>query len=89
MIKHLLEGMAIGLLAIVMIAGCTSARWAAINAINKSHHVKHFSGGVCVGEWDSVGIVNNEPHSDGYFFEDRKTGTLVTVSGDVEITINP
>jgi hypothetical protein len=69
------------------LSGCSSARWAAINAAGKSHHIKQFSGGKLIGEFDSVGIVNSEPQSDGYFFEDRVTHTLVTVSGDVQITI--
>lgn len=76
------------IVGVILQTGCTSARWAAMNALNKSHHIKQYSGGKLIGEWDSVGIVNSEGQSDGYYFEDAKSRNLVTLTGDVQITIN-
>lgn len=69
--------------------GCTDAGWAgSVGSLNKSHHVKQYSGGQLVGEWDSTGKVLNEDRSDGYHFVDKKTGKLIRISGDLQITIN-
>lgn len=75
------------LLLTVLLCGCSDATLSSISALGKPHHIKQYSGGVLVGEWDSTGMVKNEPDSDGYYFEDRKTGKIVMISGDVQITL--
>ena len=49
----------------------------------RNYHIKQYSGGKCVGEYKFHGILNNEEHSDGYFF--FRADTLVEVSGDLTI----
>jgi hypothetical protein len=67
-------------------SACSNGEQAAMSAWGKPHHVKQFSGGVLVGEWDSTGKIN-ETQSDGYYFEDAKTHKLVSISGTVQITL--
>lgn len=70
-----------------LLAGCSNATQSKIDAWGVPHHIKQFSGGKLVGEWDSTGAISNEEHSDGKFFQDAKTGKLVAVSGDLQITV--
>jgi len=67
--------------------GCTNARIAVMQAYGQSHHIKQYSGGQLIGEWDSTGKVLNEKQSDGWYFQDMKTGKITEVSGDIQITI--
>lgn len=66
---------------------CSSGQNAALNAWGQPHHIKQFSCGQVIGEWDSVGKIN-ETESDGYYFEDLKTHKLISLSGTVQITVN-
>lgn len=66
----------------------TSSGRAQLFAWGGSCHVQLFNGGKLVGEWDSVGKVREESGSDGWYFEDAKTGKLVRMSGTVVVTIN-
>lgn len=71
----------------VLLSGCrTPALQAAIDAQGKSHHVKQFSGGVLVGEWDTLGEVETDTPSAR--FQDKKTNRLVELMGDIQITVN-
>ncbi len=72
---------------LLALAGCSGADTAKVTAWGQTHIIKQYSGGVLIGQWESTGKVENEDHSDGYFFKNDKTGTLVTVSGDVQITV--
>lgn len=72
--------------SIILAPACTSGEQAAMGAWGRPHHIRQFSGGVLIGEWDSVGKIN-ETQSDGYYFQDLKTGKLVSVSGTVQITL--
>lgn len=71
---------------LLVISACSTSDQAAIGAWGKPHHVKQFSGGILIGEWDSTGKIS-ETESDGYYFEDVLTGKLVSVSGTVQITL--
>ena len=66
--------------------GCTDAQRAKIGGYGNPHHVELYSGGQKVREWVSSGKVDSETDSDGYYFNDMKTGRLIEVSGDVVIT---
>lgn len=88
-----LEQFALTCIALILIVGClviapacTSGEQAAMGAWGRPHHIKQFSGGNLIGEWDSAGKIN-ETQSDGYYFQDLKTGKLVSVSGTVQITL--
>ncbi len=71
----------------IVLASCSDAEKSAMSAWGQKHRVKMFSGGQVVGEWTSTGKIVNESNSDGYYFKDDKTGKMVTVCGDVTITV--
>jgi hypothetical protein len=75
------------LFALLLLAGCSHAGVAKMLSNGRDHHIIQFSGGQKVGEWISNGRVFSEEHSDGYYFEDKATGKVVEVSGDLQITI--
>jgi len=79
---------ATGLALCLGLGGCSNATQSKINAWGVPHHIKQFSGGRLVQEWDSTGAVSNEEKSDGKYFQDAATGKLVAVSGDLQITVN-
>lgn len=66
--------------------GFMSSGRAKLSGLGSDHKVEMYSGGKLVREWVSDGKVINESNSDGYFFEDKETGKLIEVSGDVVIT---
>jgi hypothetical protein len=67
---------------------CKDATTAQYNALNRHHIIKLYSAsGSIIGSWESTGSVSNEGHSDGWYFEDVKTGKLVEISGTVIITV--
>ncbi len=74
-----------GLLAIIALAGCTSADNAQVQTFNKKHHIRLYSGGKQIGEWDSLGSVENNYYGTYFYFEDAKTMRLITIDGDVVI----
>jgi len=69
-----------------LFAGCTAASRSSYVSLGNPHKVEMYSGGVKVREWISNGIVHNETNSDGYYFQDKETGKLIRVSGDIVIT---
>jgi len=73
------------LLAVTLLSGCTSATRAKIASFGGKHKITFYSGGVAVRTWHTSGYVQNEEHSDGYYFQDDATGKLVTLSGEVVI----
>jgi hypothetical protein len=79
--------LAAALIVLTSVTGCASADLSSMKSWGARHHVKQFSGGVLVGEWTSKGRILNEKSSDGYYFEDEKTGNPVMVSGTVQITL--
>jgi len=67
-------------------ASCTDATKARLTGYGDEYKVEMFSGGQMVRSWISSGKVRSENSSDGYFFNDRETGKLIEVAGDVVIT---
>jgi hypothetical protein len=72
---------------LLLLTGCYSATRAKMLSSGQDHHITQYSGGVIVGEWISNGRVFSEEHSDGYYFEDKATGKVVEVSGNIQIRI--
>lgn len=70
----------------VALAGCSDAEQQKYTNYGKPQHIKQFSGGVLIGEWDSTGKVSAEA-GDGYYFKDASTGKIIEISGDVQITL--
>lgn len=64
---------------------CTSADRAKLGSIGSHHKITLYSGGIAVRVWHSSGVIQNEEHSDGYYFMDDTTRRLVRVSGDLVI----
>jgi hypothetical protein len=75
--------MVLGMLA--MFVGCTDAEKSRIMAYGNQFEVTLYSGGTAVAKWTSSGKVLNEEKSDGYYFNDLKTGKLVRVSGTLSV----
>ena len=72
------------LIAFLLIS-CTSADRAKLGSLGSHHKITLYSGGIAVRVWHSTGYINNEEHSDGYYFMDDATRRLVRVSGDLVI----
>jgi hypothetical protein len=71
--------------AILLTTGCTGASMAKLESLGSKHKITLYSGGVAVRTWHSTGYIQNEEHSDGYYFKDDSTGKLVRVSGQIVI----
>jgi hypothetical protein len=68
--------------------GCSATERARSMSLNKygQYHVAQYSGGKLVGEWDTTARPESEGHSDGFNFVDQKTGELIMVCGDLQVT---
>lgn len=77
--------MLVAVLCSAWLCGCTNSGWKNITTLGSDAHVRLYSGGVLIGEWDSSGKVITEDHSDGYRFVDKKTGKLVRIAGQIII----
>lgn len=77
------------LVVLLIAAGCSNANKAAMSAWGKRHDVRCYSGGKLIFEGYTTGKVENESQSDGYYFQDEKSGKFVTVSGDCVIEVAP
>ena len=76
----------ITLIITLSICSCTDAGKAKLTGYGGEHRVEMFSGGQMVRSWISTGKVKSENGSDGYYFNDKATGKLIEVAGDVVIT---
>ena len=66
---------------------CTDAQQAKIDAFGGKFKVEIVNcDGSVTKSWISTGRVANSESSDGYYFNDEKTGALIEVSGSVIIT---
>ena len=72
------------LLTFIPIFGC-DATIGKFTSLGKSAHIKCYSGGKVIFEGTSSGKVLSEKDSDGYFFKDKATGSMLEVSGDCVI----
>ena len=70
---------------LLAIVGCTSATQSQFSAYGHDFHVRVFCGDKQIGDFHSSGKVLTEEHSDGWYFTDRNTRTLVRISGTVII----
>ena len=71
---------------LITLNSCTDATKAKMGGYGDEHKVEMYSGGKLVKEWVATGKVQSESNSDGYYFNDKETGKLVEVSGDIVIT---
>jgi hypothetical protein len=69
------------------VLSCTDAQQAKIGAFGDTFKVELVNcDGTISHTWISTGKVSNSENSDGYYFNDAKSGTLIEVSGNVIIT---
>lgn len=73
------------LFLVLLLVGCTNAEMAQYTALGSSAHVLCYSGGKLIYDGYSSGKVLTEKQSDGWYFEDNKTGKLIRVSADCVI----
>lgn len=78
----------IALIAIIPFSGCDcEADIARDKAWGRDHRITLYSGGKAVREWKSSGKVLPEKESDGWYFRDSKSGSLVRVSGTAVVEV--
>ena len=69
------------------VLSCTDAQQAKIGAFGDTFKGELVNcDGTITHTWVSTGKVSNSENSDGYYFNDAKSGTLIEVSGNVIIT---
>lgn len=76
------------ILGVIMfsVLSCTDASQAKIGAFGDKFEIDLVNcDGTVTHSWVSTGKVGNNKDSDGYYFNDEKTGTLIEVSGNVII----
>jgi len=75
-------------IAIVMgSTSCTDAERAKLGGYGDEFKVEMLNcDGTVAREWISSGKVQSEANSDGYYFNDKKTGKLIEVTGRLVIT---
>ena len=77
----------LGALLSLSVLSCTDAEQAKIGAFGDTFKVELVNcDGTISHSWISTGKVSNSQNSDGYYFNDAKSGTLIEVSGNVIIT---
>jgi hypothetical protein len=77
----------LGAILLFSILSCTDAQQAKIGGYGDRFKVEIVNcDGTITHHWISSGKVSNSESSDGYYFNDEKTGTLIEVSGNVIIT---
>lgn len=76
----------LGIVAWFAIPAMLDPQPAGLADYGQAHHIRQFSAGALVGEWDSTGGVVPVERG-GYRFRDARTGKLVDVSGDVQVTV--
>lgn len=77
----------LGAILLFSVLSCTDAKRAKLGAFGDRFKVEVVNcDGTITHSWISTGKVSNSETSDGYYFNDEKTGTLIEVSGNVIIT---
>lgn len=73
----------------ILATGCTGVKegWNR-HWDDKPKTVVQYSGGKEVGRWTSLGKVQSEASSDGWYFIDKETSKQVMVTGDIQIVDN-
>lgn len=74
-------------ITLLALSSCTDASRAKIGGLGSRFKVEVVNcDGTITHSWISSGKVSNSSSSDGYYFNDEKTGTLIEISGNVIIT---
>jgi hypothetical protein len=69
-------------------SACSVANMSAISAWGQPHCVRFYGcDGKEIARWTSTGKIENESHSNGFYFKDAKTGLIVMVDGNFTATV--
>ncbi len=75
-------------IAFIALTSCKDATKAQFDALGKKHIIKQYGcDGKIINQWESTGNVSNEGNSDGWYFEDVKTGKLIEITGTITIEV--
>jgi|694.fasta_scaffold00172_122 hypothetical protein len=69
----------------LMVSACTDANIGKFKSLGESGHVKCYSGDTVIYDGDSTGKIMNSHESDGYYFIDKESNSMVEVSGNCVI----
>jgi hypothetical protein len=69
------------------LTSCTDSNKAKLTGYGSEHKVEVINcDGSITHRWISSGKVQSESNSDGYYFNDKETGNLIEVTGNIIIT---
>ena len=79
--------LALALVLVLTTASCTDAEMSKLGGFGNSFKVELLNcDGAVNRQWVSSGKVLSEANSDGYYFKDSKSKTLIEVTGTIIIT---
>tara|TARA_R110002095_G_C4070055_1_gene220089 strand:+ start:154 stop:411 length:258 start_codon:yes stop_codon:yes gene_type:complete len=82
-----MKRLALVLVLVLTTASCTDASRSKLGGFGDSFKVELLNcDGAVARRWISSGKVLSEANSDGYYFKDSKTNTLIEVTGTLIIT---
>ena len=85
--KIILKTGIIVLFIVLVMGSCTDAKRSKLMGLGSKFKVEMLNcDGSVARTWVSSGKVSSEARSDGYYFEDEKTGKLIEVTGRLVIT---
>lgn len=64
---------------LLILSGCTDAVQAKLGAFGNAGTIKCYSGNMVIYEGKSTGKISNSEQSDGYYFMEKGTNTLVEI----------
>ena len=75
----------LGIVFALVVGGCTDAERAQIGSVGSEAHIECWSAGYKYYDGYSTGKVKTEQGSDGWFFQEKGTDSLIRVSGSCVI----
>lgn len=85
--KSVLKTGVVALFIALVMGSCTDAKRSKLMGLGSKFKIEMLNcDGSVARTWVSSGKVSSEANSDGYYFEDEKTGKLIEVTGRLVIT---
>ena len=70
------------LTALLILSGCTDGLIGKIKSYGNEADIICYSGGKIIYKGESTGKILSEQNSDGYYFVDKKSGTMMEITAD-------
>lgn len=70
------------ILSTMTLSACTDATFSKYTQLGSAQEIRCYSGGVEIYHGHSTGKVMSEGNSDGYYFTERSTNSIVEISAD-------